>query len=77
MAKFLYGEYVRVEVLAATRLHKPMFVWMRVEHCDDRHGIVYGVVDDQGSDELGRALASGAKLAASYRTVRERRTPAQ
>ena len=76
MGRFGYGEYVRVEVCAATELHKAMFVWMRVEQCDDRHGIVYGVVENQDSNKIGKALSSGARLAASYRTVRERRAPA-
>jgi hypothetical protein len=66
-----HREYVKVEVLSGVA--HPISVWIRVEHCDDKCGIVYGVVDDEQAPDLGKALKSGARLAAGYRQVRERR----
>ena len=70
--RYRRGDYVRVEILAAIS-RAPISVWMRVDSCDDRHSIVYGTIDDQSSTGLGTALASGAKLGATYRQVKERR----
>lgn len=44
---------------------------MCVDHSDDKHAIVFGTIDDDNSHGLGKALSSGAKLAASYVRVRE------
>lgn len=74
MAKYCYGDYVRIDVLSGPQLDEAISVWMRVERCDDRHSIVYGIVDDKGSKVFDRALSTGARLAASYRRIRERRT---
>jgi hypothetical protein len=71
--EYRHGEYVRIEV--ASRLPHPISVWMRVEYCDDKRRILYGVVDDDGSRQFGEELRSGAKLAATFRQVRERRSP--
>jgi hypothetical protein len=70
--EYSHGEYVRIEVSGVPR---PISVWMRVEYSDDKYRIVYGTVDDEGSQLFGRTLRAGAKLAATYRQVRERRAP--
>jgi len=65
------GDYVKIEVLSGM-LH-PISVWMRVEYCDNQLGVVYGVVDDDATQQYHRALRSGAKLAATFYQVRESR----
>ena len=73
MAQYCYGEYVRIEISSGSV--DPVSVWVRVEHSDDQHRLVYGTVDDQTSNRWGRAFSSGSKLGASYQRVRERRAP--
>ena len=73
MAKYCHGDYVRIDVLSGSQLDEAISVWMRVERCDDRHSIVYGIVDDKSS-KVDRPLSTGARLAASYRRIREQRT---
>jgi hypothetical protein len=70
--EYSHGEYVRIEVFGVPR---PISVWMRVEYCDEKNRVVYGTVDDERSQRFGRTLRSGAKLAATYLQVRERRAP--
>ena len=74
MARYCRGDYVRIDVLSGSHLDEAISVWMRVERCDDRHSIVYGSVDDKGLKVFDRALSTGARLAASYRRIREQRT---
>jgi len=50
-----------------------MSIWMYVDHCDDKHAIVFGTIDSEPSEWLGDAVRSGEKLAVSYRQVREHR----
>jgi len=56
--------------LSSETAKQPASVWIRVEHCDDQHRIVFGTVDGD-SPGLGKALNCGAKLAAGYHLVHE------
>src|SRR5438046_2309409 len=55
MAQYCYGEYVRIEISSGSV--GPVSVWVRVEHSDDQHRLVYGTVDDQTSNRWGRAFS--------------------
>ena len=50
--EYCRGEYVRIEVPSG--LPHPISVWMRVEYCDDKRRILYGVVDDDGPSSSAR-----------------------
>lgn len=69
VSRYKNGEYVRVEI--ASGADEEMLIWMRVDHCDETHSIVFGVIDDDDSRGVGKTLRSGEKLAASYSRVRE------
>ena len=71
-SKYQQGDYLRVE-LPSEVAGRSMSIWMYVNHCDDKHAIVFGTIDSQPSEWLGSALSSGAKLAVSYRQIREHR----
>jgi hypothetical protein len=70
MPKYKQGDYLRIELLSEST-DGPMSVWMCVDHCDDEHAIVFGTIDTESSEWLGKTLTRGARLAASYRQVRE------
>ena len=72
MPRYKRRDYLRVELLSETT-DGPMSVWMYVDHCDDEHSIVFGTIDSEPSEQFGSTLKRGAKLAASYRQVREHR----
>jgi hypothetical protein len=65
------GDYLRIELSQVAG--RSMSIWMYVDHCDDQHAIVFGTIDIEPSEWLGSAFRSGAKLAVSYRQVREHR----
>jgi hypothetical protein len=65
------GDYVRVEVVPGVT--HPISVWIRVEYCDKKCGIIYGTVDDDEAERFSKALRSGPMVAATYLQVRERR----
>jgi hypothetical protein len=70
--KYQQGDYLRIELLSEVA-GRSMSIWMYVDHCDDQHAIVFGTIDSEPSEWLGSAFRSGAKLAVSYRQVREHR----
>lgn len=72
MSKYEQGDYLRVELLSEVA-GRSMSIWMYVDHCDDKHAIVFGTMDSEPSEWLGSTLRSGAKLAVSYRQIREHR----
>jgi hypothetical protein len=63
------GDLLRIQLYSGASM-QDCSLWMRVDRCDDQHRIVYGTID-VASSGLGRALSRGAKLAASYNSVRE------
>jgi hypothetical protein len=70
--RYQKGDYLRVELLSGVA-DSSVSIWLYVDHCDDRHAIVFGTIDSEPSEWLGNTLRSGAKLAVSYRVVREHR----
>ena len=70
--RYQHGDYLRVELLSGVA-DSSMSIWMYVDHCDDKHAIVFGTIDSEPSEWLGEAVRSGEKLAVSYRQVREHR----
>ena len=70
--KFQKGDYLRVELLSGVA-GSSMSIWMYVDHCDDKHAIVFGTIDTEPSKWLGNSLRSGTKVAVEYRQVREHR----
>ncbi len=72
LPKYEKGDYLRVELLSGVA-GSSMSIWMYVDHCDDKHAIVFGTIDSEPSEWLGNSLKSGAKVAVGYRQVRERR----
>ena len=72
MPKYQKGDYLRVELLSGVA-GSSMSIWMYVDHCDDRHAIVFGTIDTEPSEWLGNSLRSGTKVAVEYRQVREHR----
>jgi len=72
--RFNLGDRLRIELCSGHAV-TAVSVWICVDHCDDQREIVFGTVDSEPSQQLGRAFRCGAKLAASYRQVRERRRP--
>jgi len=68
------GDFLRVELFSGTAA-VALSLWIRVQHCDDKRAIVYGIIDDEPSQFLGNALRCGSKLAVSYRQIRECRAP--
>jgi hypothetical protein len=71
-SKYQHGDYLRVELLSEVP-GRSMSIWMYVDHCDDKHAIVFGTIDSEPSEWLGNKLRSGARLAASYNQIREHR----
>ena len=72
MPKYQKGDYLRVELLSGVP-GSSMSIWIYVDHCDDKHAIVFGTVDTEPSDWFGNSLKSGTKVAVAYGQVREHR----
>jgi hypothetical protein len=70
--KYQKGDYLRVELFSGVA-GSSMSIWMYVDHCDDKHAIVFGTIDTEPSEWLGNSLKSGTKVAVEYRQVREHR----
>jgi hypothetical protein len=70
--RYQHGDYLLVELLSGST-GSSMPVWMYVDHCDDKHAIVFGTIDSEPSEWVGSPLTRGAKVAVSYRQVREHR----
>jgi hypothetical protein len=72
--KYNLGDRLRIELSSGNAV-TVVSVWIRVDRCDNRREIVFGTIDVEPSQELGRSFRCGSKLAASYRQVREQRLP--
>jgi hypothetical protein len=73
--RYNLGDRLRVDLSSET-VDSGVSVWICVDHCDDDHEIVFGTIDSDLSQQFGKALRRGAKLAAIYRQVRERQPAA-
>ena len=72
VARYKYGDYLRVE-LPLGIAGVPASVWITVDHCSEEHAIVFGTIESEPPQWLGKTLSLGAKLAVSYRCVQEYR----
>ena len=72
LPKYQKGDYLRVELLSGVA-GSSMSIWMYVDHCDDKHAIVFGTIDIEPPEWSGNTLRSGTKVAVEYRQVREHR----
>jgi len=70
--KYQKGDYLRVELLSGVA-GSSMSIWMYVDHCDDKHAIIFGTIDTGPSEWLGNSLRSGSRVVVGYRQVREHR----
>ena len=70
--KYKKGNYLRMELLSEV-VGSSMSIWMYVDHCDDKHAIVFGTIDTEPSDWWGNSLRTGTKVAVEYHQVREHR----
>jgi hypothetical protein len=57
--RYKHGDYLRVDLLARAS-DAPISVWICVDHCDERHAIVFGTVDSEPPQCLGNMLRRGA-----------------
>jgi hypothetical protein len=68
--RYKRGDYLWVELLPGTT-GGPVCVWMCVNHCDERHAVVFGTIESEPPYRLGNGLRRGGVLAATYCQVRE------
>src|SRR6476469_5151438 len=60
--KYEKGDYLRVELLSGVA-GSSMSIWMYVDHCDDKHAIIFGTIDTEPSGWLVNSLKSGTRVA--------------
>ena len=72
--RYKYGDYLRVELPLGTA-GEPTSIWISVDHCSEEHAIVFGTIESEPPQWLGKTLRLGATLAVSYRCVQECRQP--
>jgi len=70
VARYKYGDYLRVELPLGTA-GEPTSIWISVDHCSEEHAIVFGTIESEPPQWLGKTLSLGATLAVSYRCVQE------
>ena len=68
--RYKYGDYLRVELPLGTA-GEPTSIWISVDHCSEEHAIVFGTIESEPPQWLGKTLRLGATLAVSYRCVQE------
>jgi hypothetical protein len=66
------GDYIKVEFEGETGMPGE-WMWMIVDHTDDKKRLVYGVLDNEPVNDYGRKLNLGSQLAVSYANIREYR----
>ena len=49
------------------------WMWVRVNHCDEKKQLVFGVLDNQPLNNYGDRIRLGSELALSFSQVREHR----
>ena len=64
------GDYVKVEFADETT-GIGEWMWMIVDHSDDRKRLVYGTLDSEPVNEYAGKLDAGSQLVVSYEKVRE------
>jgi len=70
MSMYEPGDFVKVELPdEATGIGE--WVWVRVLNCDDKEGLVFGVLDNQPINDYAGKLRLGTQLAISFSQIRE------
>lgn len=64
------GDYVKVEFPDETT-GIGEWMWMRVDHRDDRKRLVYGTLDNEPLNDYAGKVKLGSQLAISYAQIRE------
>ena len=68
--KYQQGDYVKVEFPDETT-GIGEWMWVRVDHCDDEKGLVFGTLDNEPLNEYGKNVKLGSQLAISYSRIME------
>jgi hypothetical protein len=66
------GDYIKVEFPDDTT-GIGEWMWMVVDHTDDKSNLVYGSLDNEPLNDYGGKFKPGSQLAVSYDNVREHR----
>lgn len=66
------GDYVKVEFPDETT-GIGEWMWVRVNHCDEKKQLVFGVLDNQPLHDYGDGIRLGSELAVSFSQIREHR----
>jgi hypothetical protein len=66
------GDYLKVDFPDETT-GVGEWMWMLVDHTDDKSSLVYGTLDNEPLNDDGAKLRPGSQLAVSYDNVREHR----
>jgi hypothetical protein len=70
------GDYVKVEFPdEATGIGE--WMWMIVDHTDDKKRLVYGVLDNEPLNDYSGKVKRSSQLAVSYSQVREHKKPTE
>jgi hypothetical protein len=70
------GDYIKVEFPdEATGVGE--WMWVRVEVCDDKKKLVYGLLDNEPLNDFDGKLELGSQLVVSYCQIRDHRKPTE
>jgi len=72
MTAYQAGDYIKVEFKDQS---DPIgeWMWVRVESCDEKNRIVFGVLDNEPISDLRSHVGLGSRLAVSFDKIREHR----
>jgi hypothetical protein len=70
MATYECDDYIKAEIVdEATK--ESEWLWVRVDHCDDKDGLIFGTLDNV--PVANTDLRLGQHIAVSYKNIREHR----
>ena len=70
MGRYNKGDHVKFEVVD-DKLGEREWLWLQVDHSDDRNGLVFGMLDSQPIAVSGMHL--GQELVVSYDRIKDHR----
>jgi len=73
MNRYQPGDHVKVE-FKDDHTGESEWMWVKVDYCDDRNGLVFGWLDNEPVVHAGK-LKLGQHLAVSYDNICEHRKP--
>jgi hypothetical protein len=76
MATYERGDYVKVEFADETT-GIGEWMWMIVDHCDDKKRLVYGMLDNEPINDYRGKVKLGSQLAVRYEKVREHKAASE